>query len=66
MRTVIPLRGTSANTAVQLGLAKIASATSVPTLRSSMSNAAATSISVGSYPPKSQCIRPTLLSLARR
>ena len=49
MLTLAPLARTSGqNTVVQLGLAKIASATSRPTLRWSTSHAATTRMSLGS------------------
>ena len=61
MRTVTPVSGIGPQkTAVEFGLAKIASLRSLPTLRRSMSNAAATSMSPGRYPPIFQCISPTL------
>ena len=46
--TIVPVLPTfGANTAVQFGLAKIASATSLPTLRRSTSQAATTLMSLG-------------------
>jgi len=57
--TRAPVFGTFGwKTAVQLGGWKMASETSLPTLRRSMSKAQTTSMSKGRQPPMSQCIRP--------
>lgn len=50
--TVMPVFGMSVILGVLLGVAKMASARSLPTLRLSMSNAATIWISLGLYPAK--------------
>ena len=56
--TITPVLGTSANLMVLLGSAKMASERSFPTLFSSISKAATTSMSSILYPPIVLCMTP--------